>query len=80
MVSSVPVNVGALAVAVAFVTYVCCWKRGSVTSVGAFAVKLPGVQFRIRFLPSSVAVSVGKLQAAAVPGVTDPPPEALTAM
>lgn len=47
--------------------------------VGVFAVKLPAAQLSVRFSSVTLVVSTGRIQLAAVPAVTVPPPVALPA-
>jgi hypothetical protein len=54
-------------------------KLGSVTTVGVFAVKLPAAQPSVSVSFSTVVVSEGSVQLAAVPAVTAPPPLAFCA-
>ena len=73
----VPVNAGAEAVALEMPdTIVWLEKLGRVTAVGVFAVKDPSVHERTRVSSATEVCRDGKVQEAALPAVTDPPPVA----
>ncbi len=79
IVACVPVKAGVLDSAVTFVMCMPLSNVGIVTAVGTFAVKLPAAHASTNssFCASYVAVSVGSVHAAAVPGDTAPPDAAL---
>lgn len=76
----VPVKDGWVEVALLMpVAIVCAAKVGMVTAVGVFAVNDPAVQPMVSTSLATDVVNTGRVQDAAFPAVTAPPPVALPA-
>ena len=73
----VPSNVGCVDDALVMpVAMVWLENEGSVTAVGVFAVNSPALQPMVRVSFATEVVREGRVQAAAEPAVTEPPPVA----